>query len=63
MSFIEFTDENFEEKGGNLATTLQKLVKEKIYEKRASASRFYAGKDSDMYESFLPDRVKATRYD
>jgi uncharacterized protein YbaP (TraB family) len=63
MAFIEFTEESFEEKGAELATILQKLIKEKIYEKRASASRFYAGKDSDEYDSFLPDRVKATRYD
>ena len=41
---------------------LEKVLKELLYEKRASAYGFYEGRAMNMYRNFLPDMVKSNRY-
>ena len=54
------TSEYYEDKKDNKAT-FQKIIKEKLYQQRKSASYFYNAKNADMYDSYLPDAVKAGR--
>jgi uncharacterized protein YbaP (TraB family) len=58
--FFGMTTEYYEEKKDNKAT-FQKIIKEKLYQQRKSASYFYNGKNADAYDSYLPDAVKAGR--
>ncbi|HYJ37479.1 MAG TPA: TraB/GumN family protein, partial [Chitinophagaceae bacterium] len=41
---------------------LEKVLKELLYQKRASAYGFYEGRAMNMYRNFLPDMVKSNRY-